>query len=105
MATSDGPVHPRTSPELVMAELVVLVVSRTESLLEPISLRPGIEYARAVPSPNTPTRATPRPMESVTAAESQKTLSHSLCAPLAVAGLKIRASVCVAADMLALDPA
>ena len=92
-ASSDGPVQPNTSPYGVTTALDIRIWSSASSLEDPISLRAGIEYARVVLSPKTPTRANPWSSNSVTAAESQKTLSQDLEAPLAFAGLKMRASV------------
>jgi len=96
MAISEGPVQPIISPDEVTIALVVLVLSSMPSLETPISFRPGKEYALVVPSPKTPTNAKPRSSNSVTLAASQRKSSQDLCAPLAVAGLKIRTSVCVA---------
>jgi len=93
MAISEGPVQPIMSPEEVTIELVVRVLSSMGSLETPISFREGREKALVVPSPKTPTRAK-RSWNSVTAAESQRVVSHDLWAPFAVAGLKILHSVC-----------
>lgn len=95
MAISEGPVQPIMSPDEVTTVLVVLVLSSMPSLETPISFRPGREKAFVVPSPNTPMRAKPWLSNSVTVAASQRKSSQDLCAPLAVAGLKIRTSVWV----------
>lgn len=59
MAISEGPVQPNMSPDAVTILLDMRVLSSISNLETPISLRAGIENARVVPSPNTPTRAKP----------------------------------------------
>lgn len=92
-ATSEGPVQPNIQPDSVTIEEPSLDLSSMSSFETVISFNAGIEKARVVVSPKTPTRAKPWPSNSVTQADSQKKSSNDFDAPRAVAGLKIRASV------------
>lgn len=54
---SDGPVHATISPaEVTRASLSRAVSNVFDTFARPISFRPGMENARAVPSPKSPTR-------------------------------------------------
>ena len=95
IASSEGPVQPNISPDEVTVALEVRVLSTISRREMSSSFSAGIEYARVVQSLNTPMSAQPRSSNLATFAASQKTSSQALWAPLATAGLKIRASICV----------
>ena len=94
-ASSLGPDHAKMSPVCVTTADVLRVASTMGSSARPRSLSPGIENARAVRSPNSPTMAQPCSSSSATVAASQSTSSNSRDAPLAWAGRNTRISFCV----------